>query len=94
MSFQNDLFSDTEHAPSGLVGLQVVMPSRQCRECHCRAFTIGAGSGPHKASVTCTCGKHCGWISTESFNFISETVRLFGRPTEPIVVRMEAAHDL
>ena len=82
-----DLFVGTESAPSPLIGLEVVIPPRECPSCHSQTFVIGHGCGPHKASMKCTCGKHCGWVSTESFDFISKTVRLFGRPTEPIVVR-------
>jgi hypothetical protein len=34
----------------------------------------------------CVCGRHLGWMSVPTFNFIAEIVRQFGRPSEPICV--------
>jgi hypothetical protein len=73
-------------ARNGLIGLRVMAPSR-CPRCHGTAAVIGAPKGPHAAALMCICGRHLGWISSDTFNFISVLVRRFGRPTEPIVVR-------
>jgi hypothetical protein len=69
-----------------LVGLRVVMPT-PCPHCQGTEATVGTGSGPHRTALMCICGRRCGGMDIESFNFISETVSRFGRPTEPIVVR-------
>ena len=71
---------------NGLIGLRVTAPSR-CPRCRGTAAVIGAPKGPHAAALMCACGRHLGWISSDTFNFISDLVRRFGRPTEPIVVR-------
>jgi hypothetical protein len=68
-----------------LVGLAITLPE-QCPRCGGHDAWIGAGRGPHKASVLCVCGRHLGWMSIATFNFIAETVRQFGRPSEPISV--------
>ena len=75
-------------ADTSLVGLAIVVPT-PCPRCNGTAATLGAGRGPHKA-IMCTCGRHGGWVSQASYNFIAETVRLFGRPTEPIRIRAPA----
>ena len=61
----------------------IVMPA-PCPRCNGTAATIGAGRGPHCASLMCVCGRHLGWMSRQSHGFITATVRQFGRPTEPI----------
>ncbi len=68
-----------------LVGLAIILPE-QCPRCRGHDAWIGAGRGPHKASVLCVCGRHLGWLSIATFNFIAETVRQFDRPSEPISV--------
>jgi hypothetical protein len=73
-----------------LVGLHVILPGA-CRHCGSHAATIGAGKAMHKAALFCECGRHGGWMSNQSFNFVSEIVSRFGRPTEPIVVRTPKA---
>jgi hypothetical protein len=85
---QLDLFADGAQTLVG--GLAIVMPT-PCRHCNGVAATIGVGRGPPSASLTCGCGRHLGWMSTGTFNFIAETVRHFGRPTEPIKVRFKTA---
>ena len=86
---QLDLFAD-EPAPADdaetLVGLRIFMPT-PCPRCSGVAATTGAGRGPRCASLMCGCGRHLGWMSANSFTFITAIVRHFGRPTEPIVVR-------
>jgi hypothetical protein len=68
-----------------LVGLAITLPE-QCPRCHGHDAVIGTGRGPHKAAIMCVCGRHLGWMSVPTFNFIAETVRRFGRPSEPISV--------
>jgi len=68
-----------------LIGLAVEMPAH-CPRCNSTAAAIGASRAPHPASLICACGRHCGWISPATFNFLRKTVRHFGRPTGPICV--------
>src|SRR5262245_13352093 len=68
-----------------LIGLAITLPE-QCPRCHGHDAVIGAGRGPHKASIMCVCGRHLGWMSYATFSFIAETVRQFGRPSAPISV--------
>jgi hypothetical protein len=75
-----------------LLGLSITLPE-QCPACHGHDAVIGASHGPYKISIMCACGRHLGWLSVESFNFLTEIVRCFGRPTEPICVRRKAAKD-
>jgi hypothetical protein len=72
-----------------LIGIAVVMPA-PCPRCNGTFAAIGAGRGPHAASLRCACGRHLGWMSKESHGFIAATVRQFGRPTEPIQIRAPA----
>jgi hypothetical protein len=73
-----------------LVGLAIVLPE-SCPRCGGHDAWIGAGRGPHKASIMCVCGCHLGWLGIEVFNFISATIQQFGRPTEPICVNRQRA---
>ena len=92
MTAQLAMFASTA-APaeeaSALVGLAIEMPA-PCPRCNGTAATVGAGRGPHCASLMCVCGRHLGWMSRQSHSFIAETVRQFGRPTEPIRIRASA----
>jgi hypothetical protein len=38
----------------------------------------------HAASLICACDRFLAWVPQEQFNFISETIRVFGWPTEPV----------
>jgi len=73
-----------------LVGLAITLPE-QCPRCSGHDAWVGAGRWPHKASIMCVCGRHLGWLSTATFNFINATVQQFGRPTEPICVNRQRA---
>jgi hypothetical protein len=49
---------------------------------------IGEAAGPHAASLRCAgCDQHRGWLPGTITNFLSETVRLFGVPNEPFLIR-------
>jgi hypothetical protein len=75
---------------SDLVGLAITLPE-QCPRCNGHDAVIGTGRGPHKASIMCVCGRHLGWMSVPTFNFIAETIRQFGRLSEPICVNRQRA---
>jgi hypothetical protein len=72
-----------------LLGLPVRL-SDQCR-CGSTLVAIESGRGPHLAGLRCACGQHRGWISRASHKFLSETVRRFGRPIQPIRIRAPQA---
>jgi hypothetical protein len=82
---QIQMFPVKPSTDGNLVGLTIRLPE-QCPRCGGNDAAIGAGRGPHKASIICACGKHLGWMSIATFNFVAETVRHFGRPNEPISV--------
>ena len=82
---QIDMFGAPPVDETTLVGLAITLPE-QCPRCSGHDAVIGAGRGLHKASIMCVCGRHLGWMSMPTFNFIAETVRQFGRPSEPICV--------
>jgi len=69
-----------------LLGLPVQLPDL----CYCGSTlaTIEAGVGSHRAGLRCACGRHRGWLATAAHKFLTETVRRFGRPTEPIQIRV------
>ena len=72
-----------------LIGLVVDLQ----QPCKCGAYVavIGCGKGPHLASLRCeACDEHRGWLSQQTHSFISETIKRFGRPTDPIRVRRAA----
>jgi len=71
-----------------LIGLAITLPE-QCPRCNGHDAVIGAGRGLHKASIMCICGRHIGWMSIATFNFINATVQQFGRPTEPICMNRQ-----
>jgi hypothetical protein len=83
---QLTLFESTTPSTS-IVGLTIILP-RPCRSCGETATTIGSSKGPHHAALFCvSCGRHVGWMSSESFNFVCAIVDRFGRPEDAIVVR-------
>jgi hypothetical protein len=81
-----DLFS---HPLEPLDGLRVRLPTR-CR-CSSTVAFIEAGRGPHRAGLRCCCGRHAGWVSGASYQFLTEVVANFGRPTSPIEIRVPTA---
>jgi hypothetical protein len=85
MIAQLDMFGATTLSTS-LVGLHVTLPNA-CR-CGATSAVLGSSSGPHYASLVCgACDRHRGWLSADTFNFISATIDNFGRPVEPITIR-------
>jgi hypothetical protein len=69
-----------------LVGIVVNLP-RHCQRGHdmCR---VGPGRDPHRASLQCArCGRHRGWLSHKTANFLSAVIARFGRPVAPVRVR-------
>jgi hypothetical protein len=85
VSVQPDLFKETT-APGVLLGLPVHLADT-CR-CGETLASIEAGHGPHHAGLRCACGRHRGWVSGVTHTFLTETVKRFGRPTEPIRIRV------
>jgi len=74
-------------AHSNLVGIKVKLDRKQ--QCCNGTCIIRPGQGPHAALVCDGCGAHCGWLSQSALNFITETTRRFGAPSEPIVLRQQ-----
>jgi hypothetical protein len=69
--------------------LRVRLDRRVDRElgCHDNIATIHPGHGPHAAQLRCIeCHRHRGWLSHETTNFLTETVRQFGVPDEPFLI--------
>src|SRR5262245_54799640 len=79
----------TSPAADVLFGLSVQLPDL-CR-CGSTLASIEAGRGPHCAGLRCACGRHRGWVSGASHKFLTETVRRFGRPAQPIRIRASQA---
>jgi hypothetical protein len=75
----------TAISTSAVVGLHVILPQPcQCGEC---IAVVGSSRGPHHASVICSrCEIHRGWVSGETYRFITTVIDKIGRPTEPITV--------
>ena len=72
---------------TSVVGLSIVLP-RPCRACGETMAVIGSSRGPHHAELNClSCGRHSGWLSRESFNFVCTIIDNFGRPESAIVAR-------
>jgi hypothetical protein len=82
--------SSIEASTSSVVGLLVrIERDIECSHSRCRKeAVIGSSNAIHHGSSRCNqCGKRLGWLSKQSYDFLTETQRLFGRPTAPIVVR-------
>jgi hypothetical protein len=59
-----------------------------CAVCGETAVIIGAGAGPHTASLRCACcDRHRGWLPTTVADFLKNVIVRFGRPTVPITIR-------
>jgi hypothetical protein len=86
---QLSMFESTSPSSSP-IGLSVILPKR-CSNCGADAAVIGSSRGPHHASLLCDCcGRHRGWLSGVTYNFISTIIDQFGRPVEPIEVTLNS----
>jgi hypothetical protein len=78
----------TSDAPmsASSVGLEVKLPTK-CK-CGAPSAAICSGTETHPGELRCPkCGKHRGWMSHETFGFLSSVIDRFGSPTEPVIVR-------
>jgi hypothetical protein len=76
-------------ASSPWIGLAVEI-ERGLLCCDNNIAIIGASTAMHAASLRCAkCGRHRGWLPAAAIPFLEQTMQHFGRPTEPIVLRME-----
>jgi hypothetical protein len=89
--FRATALSSTEtFAPLGkianpLIGITVKLPDT-CK-CGSPLAVIGPAVVPHRASLHCQeCRQFRGWVSNESFRFVSKIVEQFGKPIEPILI--------
>ena len=66
MKAQLDLFRASSAAPiDPHIGVPIELPDA-CK-CGCTFAQIGAGIGPHRASLRCaSCGVHRGWLAREN----------------------------
>jgi hypothetical protein len=75
---------DVTTPSSSPIGLEVITP-KPCRGCGSAIAIVGSSKGPHRASVACRCcGSHRGWLSGETFQFLSDAISIF---REPVVIR-------
>lgn len=82
---QRDFFQEGTTPPDVLFGLHVELPDL-C-SCGSRFAVIEGGHGPHHVGLRCACERHRGWVSGASHEFLTETVKRFGRPIKPIQIR-------
>jgi hypothetical protein len=69
-----------------LIGL-TVRPDDDC-SCGEGVAVIKAAKHPHAGALICiTCGKHRGWLPRHAADFITENIKHFGRPSEPVSYR-------
>jgi hypothetical protein len=86
MTRQLDLFGPS----SPLVGITVNVEHFQDR-CHENLARVHEGKGPHVGELRCVaCGKHRGWLSRDTANWIATVINKFGAPSTPIVLRRRA----
>jgi hypothetical protein len=84
-----DLFGD-EPQRSPVVGTLVKLDRTidRVRPCHQNTCVVGAGAGPHGASLICSCcGQHRGWLSKSTLAFLERGMRLCGRVDGLPIVR-------
>jgi hypothetical protein len=87
-----DLFGVTPEPASPAIGMTVKLDRDidRARPCHDNLAIIHPGKPPHSAELQCaTCNAHRGWLPQTVLNFLIETTRRFGAPTEPIIVRQQ-----
>jgi hypothetical protein len=79
-----------------LIGLEVRLDRPADRENPCcrNVCRIGTGKGPHAGELICAdCGRHRGWLSKSTAQWIGSVITRFGAPTTPIVVRKTYTYE-
>jgi hypothetical protein len=79
------------------VGLTVKLDSDidRVNSCHANTAIIFPGKAQHAGEFRCAaCGAHRGWLSHHTRDFILQTVRRFGAPPTPIVVRQSMEKEV
>jgi hypothetical protein len=83
----DDLFGGWPPSPAEpIMGMKVRMDrARDLIDPCCESIAIiGQAKGPHAAALYCEhCWRWQAWLSKDAVAFLTETVRLFGVPTEP-----------
>jgi len=83
-------------AGNNLIGLQVRLDRPVDREnpcCH-NVCTIGPGKAQHAGELCCaSCGRHRGWLSNSTAQWINSVVTRFGAPSTPIIVRKTHTYE-
>ena len=79
-------------APSSnlIVGMTVQLDREtdRCSTCCNNLAVVEPKAGPHAHPLRCAiCGEHRGWLPIAAARFISQTVRTFGVPPEPPIIR-------
>jgi hypothetical protein len=88
---QTDLFGAPDANP--IVGLPATMPS-PCRGCGgINAVIESTGTGPHHGSLRCNCGQFRGWVSKQTYDFVTATIKQFGKATKPIEIRRSTSGE-
>lgn len=77
--------SSSESAPT-IQGLPARMGRAvdQAKPCHCHGNIVVISAAELRCAA---CDAHRGWLSKTTFQFLTETVRLFGVPAEPFIIR-------
>jgi hypothetical protein len=66
----------------------IVRPPGCCHRCGSELATIDIEVELHAAALRCSaCSALRGWLSTTTLTFILDTIRQFGVPTDPIIIR-------
>jgi hypothetical protein len=74
-----------------LAGLIIRCRQRPCPECQSIDCLIGSAdaSHPYGETICVVCDRHRGQLSKRTHAFISESIRNFGRPSEPIQLHIK-----
>ena len=79
---QLELFS-----PQAVAGPEPTIQLQKACQCGCSVATVGAGAGPHAASLRCrSCGRHRDWLSRAHCAYINRVLETRGVPRDPIVL--------
>jgi hypothetical protein len=76
---------------ASIIGLRIQLDRTKdvpCGDCGQHDVVIGAGVGPHIASLRCArCDRHRGWLPRGLVEFLLDVTRRFGRPTESLIIK-------